>query len=142
MWRALPGAATSPDFQPRLQHRLYHVDDAGKLSPRQHLGGAALVAVASVGLLAVTWLPFATRIPVEVELAPMAVEAPRPVVAERQPGLFDRGPYMPDRFLLPLNPSLDDPGSLFNTSYDMMVSPEDSGLPQWDRRTGQLDESR
>ena len=140
LWRALPTAATSPDFMPRLQHRLYHLDDAGKFSPRQHLGSAALIAVASVGLLAVTWLPFATRMSVEVELPPVAVEAPITTVAEGQPGLFDDGPYIPNRFLMPFAPALDDAGDLF-TTYTMTIGPDDS-LPPVERRTGQLDESR
>jgi len=141
LWRGLPPATTSPDFTPRLQHRLYHVDDAGKLSPRQHLGSAALVAVASVGLLAVTWLPFATRVSFEVELPAVAVELPAPQMLDRYPSLFDEGPYMmSDRFMAPMNPTLDEPVGLFATNY--MVIPGDQALPAVSRRNGQLDEGR
>lgn len=140
LWREIPGEITSPDFAPRLQHRLYHLDDAGKLSPRQHLGSAALIAVASVGLLAVTWLPFATRASVEVELPPMAVEAPMPVFVETERGLFDEGPYIPNTFLMPFAPALDDAGSLFNSSYDRIIGPD--AVQPLERRSGQLDESR
>jgi hypothetical protein len=55
-------------------------------------GSAALVAVAAVGLLAIVWLPFASRIPVEVELAPVSVSAPAP--ATEVPSLFSNGPFV------------------------------------------------
>ena len=51
-----------------------------------------MVAVAAVGLLALVWLPFASRIPVEVELAPVAVTAPSP--ADDVPSLFSDGPFV------------------------------------------------
>ena len=141
LWRGLPVAATSPDFRPRLQHRLYHVEDAGKLSVRQQLGKAALVAVALVGLLAVAWMSFATRMSYEVELPAVAVQAPPAVAAERQPSLFDPGPYMPDNgFLLPLNATLDEVGGFFTTNY--VVIPSDSVQLPVVRSAGQLDESR
>lgn len=79
VWRNLPDIDPSPDFLPRLRHRLYHVDDEAHLGQTRHLGSAALIAVAAVGLLALTWLPFATRMTVEVELPPLAVEAPADV---------------------------------------------------------------
>jgi hypothetical protein len=55
-------------------------------------GGAALVAMAAVGLLAVVWLPFASKIPVEVELAPVAVTAP--ATGAEVPSLFSPGPFV------------------------------------------------
>jgi hypothetical protein len=140
LWCGLPGAEASPDFLPRLQHRLYHVDDAARLTSKRALGSAALVAVASVGLLAVTWLPFATRMTVEVELPPVAVKAPVSVMAGRQPSLFDEGPYVspPRRFFVPLYATLDEPTDLF-TTYSLPVRmSSDGGIV----RTGQLDESR
>lgn len=139
LWCGLPGAEASPDFLPRLQHRLYHVDDGARLTSRRALGSAALVAVASVGLLAVTWLPFATRMTVEVELPPVAVKAPVPATAERAPSLFDGGPYMsrPRSFLIPIYPTLDESADLF-TTYTLPVRETAGGLV----RTGQLDESR
>ena len=91
LFRALPRPDTSPDFLPRLRHRLYHVDDHAVLGARPG-GSAALVAVAAVGMLALVWLPFASRIPVEVELAPVAVTAPSP--AAQVPSLFSNGPVV------------------------------------------------
>ncbi len=140
LWCELPGAEPSPDFLPRLQHRLYHIDDAARLTSRRALGSAALVAVASVGLLAVTWLPFATRMTLEVELPPVAVRLPAAPMAVRPPSLFEEGPYVSTsrRFLVPIYPTLDEPASLFTTfSLPVSVSPE-PGVT----RTGQLDESR
>jgi len=91
----LPEVESSPDFVPRLKHRLYHIDDASRLASR-HLGSAALVAVASVGFLALAWLPFATRMTVEVELPAIAVAtpAPPPAAAENVPALFRSGPFV------------------------------------------------
>ena len=141
LWRGLPVAATSPDFRPRLQHRLYHVDDAGKLSASQHLGKAALASVALVGLLAVAWMPFAARTSFEVEVPAVAVQPPVTIVAQRQPSLFEPGPYMPENwFLLPLNATLDETGGFFTTNY--VTIPADSAQPLIAHPTGQLDESR
>ena len=91
LFRELPRPDTSPDFLPRLRHRLYHVDDHAVLGARPG-GSAALVAVAAVGLLALVWLPFASRIPVEVELAPVAVTAPSFI--DEVPSLFSSGPFV------------------------------------------------
>ena len=92
LFRQLPRPDTSPDFLPRLRHRLYHIDDHTVLGSRLG-GGVALVAMAAVGLLAIVWLPFASRIPVEVELAPVAVTAPTPPSADL-PSLFSPGPFV------------------------------------------------
>lgn len=91
LFRELPRPDASPDFIPRLRHRLYHIDDHAVLGARPG-GSAALVAVAAVGLLAIVWLPFASRIPVEVELAPVSVSAPTP--ATEVPSLFSNGPFV------------------------------------------------
>lgn len=91
LFRHLPRPDASPDFLPRLRHRLYHIDDHTVLGSRLG-GGAALVAMAAVGLLAVVWLPFASRIPVEIELAPVAVTVPAP--SAEVPSLFSPGPFV------------------------------------------------
>ncbi|MGH7540964.1 MAG: hypothetical protein ACRELC_08200, partial [Gemmatimonadota bacterium] len=117
-YRRLPAVAPSPDFLPRLQHRLYHVDDAGRLASGRHLGSAALVAVASVGFLALAWLPFATRMTVEVELPAVAVEAPLRVESVRPDrSLFGQGPYVTPvtRYWTPVYPALDGGMDLFRS---------------------------
>jgi|GEM_PF-2061721 len=75
--RELPDVDGSPDFLPRLRHRIYHLEDGIPMSSVRPGGSAALVAVAAVGLLAFAWLPFATSVPVEVELPAVAARAPR-----------------------------------------------------------------
>lgn len=99
--RELPAAKPATDFSPRLTHRLYHVADNIPWAVAHPGGSAAVLAVAAVGLLSLFWLPFATQIPVEVEFAPVAVDAPEvtPVAA-----LFQPPPHlsMPEAELLPL----------------------------------------
>lgn len=93
--RNLPRVNASSDFLPRLRHRIYHIEDDIPFSGSRPGGSAALVAVAVVGLFALVWLPFASRVPVEVELPAVAVERPPPAVAEEPlPSLFDSGPFI------------------------------------------------
>ena len=90
----IPAAESSEDFMPRLRHRLYGVD-AGIVQPLGgRLGGsAALIGVAAVGLLALFWLPFASTVPMELELPPVAVQGPPPGAAG-VPALFRQGPFV------------------------------------------------
>lgn len=99
IYRNLPELQPSSDFLPRLRHRLYHVDDEERLTGGTPVGSAALVAVAAVGFLALAWLPFATRLSVEVELPPVAVEPP-PTEAG-VPSLFSSGPFIAPRASAP-----------------------------------------
>ncbi len=140
LYKSMPQVHASPDFGPRLQHRLFHIDDAGRLTTRRHLGSAALVAVASVGFLALAWLPFATRMSVEVELPAVAVDAPTPETARTQPSLFREGPYFPvDYYWFPMQPALDGAPDLFDPErYTRQIEPPASpGLLD-----GNLDGSR
>ncbi|MFW6039697.1 MAG: anti-sigma factor family protein [Gemmatimonadota bacterium] len=94
----LPEPAASDDFMPRLQHRLYNVEQ-GVLdsSSNRFLGSAALVAVAAVGLLALFWLPFAASVPIEVELPAVAAERPPEQLVtdqEEVPSLLRSGPFV------------------------------------------------
>lgn len=119
IFRNLPRPDPSPDFLPRLRHRLYHIEDGIPFDAARHGGSAALVAVAAVGLLALAWLPFATRMPVEVELPAVAVEAP-PAETERElPSLLDSGPFVApttgsDASWLATSPAWDAGASLFD----------------------------
>lgn len=94
--RSLPRVNPPSDFLPRLRHRIYHIEDDIPFSGARPGGSAALVAVAVVGLFAVLWLPFASHVPIEVELPAVAVERPAPEVAEERPlpSLFDPGPFV------------------------------------------------
>ncbi len=141
-WRALPRVTTSSDFQPRLQHRLYHVDDPGRRSLRAHVGRAAMIAVGAAGLFTLSVSNRNQPLSVEVQLPPVTADAPLEAVAESQPSLFDNSPYIPGRFLVPFAPALDDAGGLFSSSYDMTIVAGDSTLLLAEPRSGQLDESR
>ncbi len=94
----IPQPESPDDFMTRLQHRLYNVDQGvvDKNSNRL-LGSAALIGVATVGVLALFWLPFAASVPVEWELAPVAVEKPsEQLVFDRgnTPSLLGSGPFV------------------------------------------------
>lgn len=95
--RELPPVDPPSDFLARLRHRIYHLEDGIPLSSSFPGGSAALVAAAAAGLLALAWLPIATHAPVEVELHPVAVDAPevRRTAAGRD--LVDPGPFMRTR---------------------------------------------
>lgn len=98
IFRNLPRVEPSSDFLPRLRHRLFHVEDGIPFQSVRHGGSAAAVAVAAVGLLALAWLPFAARMPVEVQLPTVAVEAPAlQEQTHRVPSLFEPGPFLQPR---------------------------------------------
>lgn len=74
--RDLPEVEPSSDFGPRLQHRLYHVDDEPEMGHRAS-GASAVVSLAIAGVLAaIAWSPVIRPGPVTVELAPMEARAP------------------------------------------------------------------
>ncbi|MEN8145069.1 MAG: zf-HC2 domain-containing protein [Gemmatimonadota bacterium] len=85
----IPSAESAEDFMPRLRHRLYNVDDGIYRASRRQLGGsAALIGVASVGLLSLLWLPFATRTSVEFQLQAVAAERVDESASPEVPALF------------------------------------------------------
>ena len=95
---SLPRPNSPDDFMTRLQHRLYNLDQGviDKTSNRL-LGSAALVGVATVGVLALFWLPFAASVPVEWELTPVAAQKPsEQLVSDRgnTPSLLGSGPFV------------------------------------------------
>ena len=81
--RELPPMVPGEDFTPRLQHRLYHVQDELIGSRERGLGRVTLFAGAAVLLVAVAWSPLAR--PDLFRSAPAAdahpVAAPAPVAA-------------------------------------------------------------
>jgi len=90
----LPSEQPADDFMPRLKHRLYNVDEGlSELPAHRFAGGAALVGVAAVGLLALFWLPFAATVPVEMQLDPVAAYVP-PGIETDVPSLFRQGPFV------------------------------------------------
>lgn len=96
VFNQLPTPSPSDDFLPRLKHRIYHVRDGIPMSTDWPAGSAALVAVATVGLLALSWLPFVGRTSLEVQLPAVAAErpeggSPAPAV---EVSLFRSGPFV------------------------------------------------
>lgn len=80
--RAAAPVAVSEDFLPRLQHRLYHLED-GPAIGRSEAGSAAAVstAIAIAALIALAaWSPALLRTP-PVELPPIVVS--RPIASAR-----------------------------------------------------------
>lgn len=93
--RAMPSPCPSADFFPRLKHRIYHLEDGGSLFDSASGGSAALAALATVGLLALAWLPLALQPPAEVELDPVAVERRGEAGPSAAPAsLFGSGPWV------------------------------------------------
>jgi hypothetical protein len=79
----------SRDFFPRLQHRIYHLEDGPALTRRETAGSATTTTTAlAIAMLiaAAAWSPALVRAP-EVALEPIVVTEPEPrVVGVRAPG--------------------------------------------------------
>jgi hypothetical protein len=92
LYRRSPELRPSEDFLPRLQHRLYHVEDERRLQ-RSHASGvqvAVTLAIAAT-IAAVAWLPAARSSPEPVQLAPIAARAPAPPPPPTTPSVFRSG---------------------------------------------------
>ena len=86
--RSLPTPEVTEDFAPRLQHRLYHVDQDTVLRSQTSSGTTALAIVGMALLLtAVAWSPALRATAPTVELAPIVVS--RPPVAHAAPRVVD-----------------------------------------------------
>ena len=94
--QALPAPAVRDDFQPRLQHRLYHVDQ--EVALRRHTAsGATALAVAGISVLltAVAWSPALRPSSPVVELAPIVVSRPPARAVRPALSFLDRGARTP-----------------------------------------------
>ncbi len=79
--RSLPEPELREDFEPRLRHRLYHVDD--QRSVAAHQSGAPALAVLGIAILltALAWAPALRGRSTDVVLEPIVVDrAPRRAV--------------------------------------------------------------
>jgi hypothetical protein len=94
LYRSTAEITPSEDFLPRLQHRLYHVDDELRGAGRSGSGMPALLTLGISALIAaVAWLPALRSQPVVLELPPVMARAPLPPPVE--PGLlFQQGPFL------------------------------------------------
>lgn len=92
--RSLPQVTFREDFHPRLQHRLFHLDDGEALSwwneGRSRRTAVAVLTLAVLAVL-VSWKPFfAGDIP-EVELPAIVVSRPPAEAFRRNPASFFTG---------------------------------------------------
>lgn len=76
--RSFPDVEVTDDFQPRLQHRIYHIEDAQALSTGPAGSGTTAVTalVMAVLVTAAAWSPALRASPPEVELSPIVVSRP------------------------------------------------------------------
>lgn len=92
--RSLPQPELREDFKPRLQHRLYHVDDERVLQAHAASGAPAMTVVGiAVLLTAIAWSPMLFGSSPVVELAPIVVDqeprrSPAFAVGATPPGTF------------------------------------------------------
>ena len=78
--RSMPPVVVADDFFPRLQHRIYHLEDGPALGQADMAGsGATLATAVAVAVLIVlaAWSPALVRSP-QVALAPIVVSEPEP----------------------------------------------------------------
>ncbi len=76
--RALPPPELREDFEPRLRHRIYHVDDERALGAHQSATPALTVLGIAILLTALAWAPLITGGGRDVMLEPIVVDrAPR-----------------------------------------------------------------
>jgi hypothetical protein len=94
LYREVPELSPSEDFIPRLQHRLYHLDEEMRGPGRNGSGASAAVTLAIALLIAsAAWIPALKSKPALLELPPVSARAPLPPPV--RPGqLFDRGPLL------------------------------------------------
>lgn len=89
--KAMPVVAVSEDFFPRLQHRIYHVEDEQALVHSAAAGSGTTVATAlaiALVLAVAAWSPALVRAP-RVALPPVIVSHPEPrLVGVRPPQLW------------------------------------------------------
>lgn len=131
--RSLPQAKLRGDFRPRLQHRLYHLDDETRLpvGSTSSATPAAAVALVAVVVAVVAWYPAlqpedpSVDMPVIVVHEPPAeeatsstdTEAPSATSSSRalppnfeRPGFYDEQPLTPpEGFLAPTPGNLEGP---------------------------------
>jgi hypothetical protein len=89
--KSLPVAELREDFGPRLQHRLYHVQERS-LSDHVSSGAPAFAVMGIAVLLAVVaWAPMLRDSPPVVELAPIVVDRAPPRLSS-PPGRMISGP--------------------------------------------------
>lgn len=92
---SLPPIETSCDFYPRLQHRIFHIDDDDR-SGRQGSGGHVAVSLAIAGVMAaVAWSPAFRPQHITVDLPAVQAQAPPQLQETRSVGpILRAGPVL------------------------------------------------
>ena len=91
--RSMPPVVVADDFFPRLQHRIYHLEDGPALGQADASGsGTTLATAVAVAVLIVlaAWSPALVR-PPQVALAPIVVSQPEPHAVGVRPSLLWTG---------------------------------------------------
>ena len=97
--RSLPSPAIRQDFRPRLEHRIYHVQDEAALSRSASSGTTGVTALAMAVLLTVAaWTPVVREVPPEAAAPPVVLDPVTPIRPEfaAPRSLFDEPPPQPD----------------------------------------------
>jgi predicted anti-sigma-YlaC factor YlaD len=86
----------SHDFMPRLQHRIYNVDEEASWRRRRELSGTSLSFVVLLGILIglAAWLPLMGSRTAVIELPAVAAVAPKPAETNPVHSLFRAGPLL------------------------------------------------
>lgn len=93
LFRELPQLQASEDFLPRLQHRIYHLDEENRRSGSYSSGVSAGLVLAIATLLALAaWAPSFQPRAATLTLPPVAARAPQP--SPEVPILFRSGPLL------------------------------------------------
>jgi anti-sigma factor RsiW len=118
--QALRTVEPSHDFMPRLQHRLYHLEEERTWWSRRDASGASagFVLLLAIAIGVTAWLPVTPK-PKElvVELPPVAAAPPQRT--EPVHALFRSGPYLTPRSMTRLTPA---PNSASLLHYSPLVS--------------------
>jgi anti-sigma factor RsiW len=92
--RTLPAPPLREDFEPRLRHRLYHVDDERSIAAHQSATPALTVVGIAILLTALAWAPLLRDGPPDVRLEAIVVDRAPAARAPVQPtGLMPLGTY-------------------------------------------------
>ena len=120
--RGAAAVAVSEDFLPRLQHRIYHIEDNAALGRATGSAATVSTAVAIAALIALAaWSPTLVRAP-RVALPPIVVSTPEPrVVGVRPPQLWDSP--APETFVSAVDQGLWDDPRLFTRYSPLMAQP-------------------
>lgn len=98
IYRDLTDIEPASDFLPRLQHRIFHIDEESARLGRRASGTSVIFTTAIAGMIGLAaWAPLVRPVKTAVELPPIAAHAPHP--EDPTPVLFRSGPLLQDRMV-------------------------------------------